>query len=96
MDEARTQLDRMLAVLEEHLGGRDYLLGVRFTIADLNLASILALYKFIGASPADLLDPFPRANAWLNDRCLSRSACKKVMAMEASPADLPHLHSASS
>ena len=95
IDEGRAQLDRMLAVLEEHLRDRYYLLGARFTIADLNLASIMALYKFIGPPLADLLESFPKANAWLNDQCLSRPAFQKVMAMESPPADLPHLRSAS-
>lgn len=94
IDAARADLNRMFAVLEDHLKGRDYLLEERFTIADLNLAAIIALYQFVGTELADLLKPFPKADAWLHQRCLSRPAFNKVMAMGSPPADLPHLQSA--
>ncbi|MFT4560536.1 MAG: glutathione S-transferase [Gammaproteobacteria bacterium] len=61
----------------------DYLLADRFTIADLNLASIISLYKFVGKPLEDLIDPFPRINGWLHDQCLARPAYKKVMARSA-------------
>ena len=54
------------------LSDRNYLLEDRFTLADLNLASIFALYKFIGPALADLLDAYPNVCGWLDDRCLSR------------------------
>ena len=96
IDAARTELDRMLVVLEGALSDRNYFLEDRFTLADLNLASIFALCKFIGPALADLLDAYPNVRGWLDDRCLARPAYKKVMAMEPPPADLLHLHAAAS
>jgi glutathione S-transferase len=96
IDAARTELGRMLVVLEGALSDRNYFLEDRFTLADLNLASIFALCKFIGPALADLLDAYPNVRGWLDDRCLARPAYKKVMAMEPPPADLLHLHAAAS
>nr|WP_255560336.1 glutathione binding-like protein [Reyranella sp. MMS21-HV4-11] len=69
--EAQKMLPKPLAVLNGALEGRDYLLGSTFTVADLNLASILSWAKPIKFDFA----PFPNVNAWL-DRCLSRPAFK--------------------
>ena len=55
--------------------GRDYLLGSSFTVADLNLASILSWSRPIKFDFA----PFPNAGAWL-DRCLARPAYKAARA----------------
>ena len=45
-DDAKTQaemeaLERPFSVLEQHLGSQAYLLGDQFTVADLNVASVL-------------------------------------------------------
>ena len=62
-----------LAVLEGALQGKDYLLGNSFTIADLNVASVLSW-----AIPAKLdMSATPAAQAWLQ-KCLSRDANKKA------------------
>jgi glutathione S-transferase len=67
--QCKTDLERPLSVLEDHLGQRAYLLGERFTVADLNVASVLAWMKL-----ADMdLPPFPRVGDWLT-RCVSRPA----------------------
>jgi glutathione S-transferase len=70
-----------LAVLEKKLaraGAKSpaYLLGDRFTVADLNVASVLA---WVRAAP-DLLAEFPSAAAWL-DLCLGRDAYRRIEAM---------------
>ena len=52
-----------------------YLLGERFTVADLNVASVLA---WVRAAP--LLAEFPLAGAWL-ERCLHRQAYRRLEAM---------------
>ena len=68
-------LKRPLAVLDQALAGRDYLLGAHFTVADLNVASVL-----IWCRPAKLpLLEYPRLEAWLN-RCLERPARKLAQA----------------
>ena len=62
-----------LAVLDAALQGKDYLLGNSFTIADLNVASVLSW-----AIPAKLdVSATPAAQAWLQ-KCLSRDANKKA------------------
>jgi len=63
------------AVLDQALTGREYLLGGDFTVADLNVASVLVWCK-----PARLaLDSYPNLNAWL-ERCLARPARKLAQA----------------
>ena len=58
-----------LAVLERALDGRGWLVGDRFTVADLNVAGVL--------SPSRAADPdlagFPGVSDWL-DRCYARPA----------------------
>src|SRR5271155_2213369 len=62
-----------LAALDGSLQGKDYLLGNSFTIADLNVASVLSW-----AIPAKLdVSATPAAQAWLQ-KCLSRDANKKA------------------
>jgi glutathione S-transferase len=67
--QSRGRLRPPLLVLDAALAGRDYLVDPRFTVADLNLASVLAW-----AGPARLdLAPYPAVAAWLG-RCLDRPA----------------------
>jgi glutathione S-transferase len=63
-------------VLNSHLEGRDYLLGKDFTIADLNVASVLSLGMFIGFD----FSTASKANAWLQ-KCLGRPASQKTRSM---------------
>ena len=72
MQRAIDALKAPLAVLEAALQGKDYLLGNSFTIADLNVASVLSW-----AIPAKLdMSATPTAQVWLQ-KCLSRDATKK-------------------
>lgn len=66
-------LQRPLRRLEAHLDGQDWLMGDRFTVADLMVAECLRY----GAIHKPLLDPFPRVAAWLA-RCQARPACQKM------------------
>jgi len=67
------EMRRPLDVLNNHLEGREWLLDERFTVADLNVASVL-----FWATIARLdLSPWPHAKAWL-ERCLGREAAAKV------------------
>lgn len=69
--QSRSALDRPLGVLEAHLADRAWLLGDRFTIADLNVASVL-----VWARGAKLdMTGFPKVAAWLK-ACMSRPAFK--------------------
>lgn len=67
--ESLAKLERPLDVLERHLDGREHLLGGGFTIADLNVASLLYTAWF---NKIDL-GRWPRIRAWL-DRVLTRPA----------------------
>ena len=68
-------LKKPFAVLDRALTGRDYLLDQGFTVADLNVASVLVWCK-----PARIdLHDFPRLDAWLQ-RCLARPARSKAQA----------------
>jgi len=63
------------AVLDQALAGREYLVADRFTVADLNVASVLTWCK-----PAQVsLDGYPDLDAWLG-RCLARPARKQAQA----------------
>lgn len=69
--QAKADLDRPLGVLEAHLASRDHLLGDRFTVADLNVASVMVWARFGRLD----LTAYPRAAEWLK-RCVSRPAFK--------------------
>lgn len=58
-----------LAVLDRHLAGTGWLVGAGFTVADLNLASVLYGAWMNGFD----FGPFPKVKAWL-DACLTRPA----------------------
>lgn len=63
------KLNRPLKVLEAHLANSAYVLGDRFTVADLNIATVMDLAPQCGIS----LDAWPRVKAW-HERCLARPA----------------------
>lgn len=68
-------LKRPLARLEAHLEGGDWLMGGRFTVADLMVAECLRY----GAIHKPLLAPYPKVAAWLA-RCQARPAFQKMFA----------------
>src|SRR5262249_48326263 len=72
-DDAVRRFGKPLAVLESALAGREYLVGAGFSVADLNVASLLS-----SASLARLdLSAAPRVQAWLG-RCLARPAFERA------------------
>lgn len=75
-DAAEKALARPYGVLEAELEGREYLVGNRFTVADLNVAAVLA---WAAAAPG-LGNAHPRVGDWLR-RCLGRPAYRKVREM---------------
>jgi glutathione S-transferase len=75
-DLARSQatLARVLVVLDAALGTRPYLLGERFTVADLNVSSVLSSAKFGGYDFANV----PRVKDWLG-RNFARPAQRALL-----------------
>lgn len=66
---AIAKLHRPLRVLDDHLATRPWMLGNRFTVADLNVATVMDLAPQCAISLAD----WPHAAAW-HARCLARPA----------------------
>jgi glutathione S-transferase len=71
--DAEAKLAGPLKVLDGALAGRRYLLGNDFTVADLNVASVLSWAR--GAKVP--LGQFPQVERWLGE-CLSRPAVKRA------------------
>ncbi len=71
------KLTAPLKVLDDHLQKSDYLLGKEFTIADLNVASVLSIAQYIQLD----LAPTPKAQKWLQ-QCLERPAHQRAGAMK--------------
>lgn len=70
------------AVLNDALAGSGYLVGGRFTVADINVAEVV---RYAMAAP-ELFSAAPHVKAWL-EACHSREAFKVMMAKrEAEPA----------
>jgi glutathione S-transferase len=74
-DEAAERFKKPLGVLDGALAGRQYLAGPDFTIADLNVASVLSIAPMAGLD----LAAAPNAGAWLG-RCTARPALAKAQA----------------
>ncbi len=68
-----TGLARSLRRLEALLGGQDWLMDARFTVADVMVAECLRY----GTAHAPLLAPWPAVAAWLA-RCQSRPAYRRM------------------
>ena len=83
VEEAARRLGTPLLVLEQHLLGRRYLAGERFTVADICVASVLAWARHLEV----LMAPFPRTADWL-ERCLARPAQQGVRALATNGAEL--------
>ena len=76
-DDAEKQLVQPLQVLDGALGGNAYLLGGHFTVADLNVASILAW-----ARPAQIdMSSFPKMAEWLKN-CAERPAARAARQLQ--------------
>lgn len=66
---AIAKLDRPFKVLDAHLANQEWLMGNRFTVADLNVATVMDLAPQCGIE----LDTWPHVKKWHN-RCLERPA----------------------
>jgi glutathione S-transferase len=79
--QASERLQRPLRALEAHLGTRRWMVGSRFTVADINMAEIL---RYAQSEPG-LLAVHPAVDGWLR-MCQGRPAFASVMARrEAEP-----------
>jgi glutathione S-transferase len=67
------EVRRPLDVLNSHLAKHEYILGARFTVADLNVASVLNWARAGRFSLAE----WPKVDAWLT-RCADRPAAVKA------------------
>jgi glutathione S-transferase len=73
--EARTEIGRLLGLLEQRLDGRRFLLGESFSLVDVALASAVGwIQRAVGVE----LAPFPRVAAWV-PACTDRPACRATM-----------------
>jgi glutathione S-transferase len=70
-------IGKKLAVAEQVFASRDWLVAGRFTVADLNLAAVLARLKELGGRHA-----WPKLSAW-HARCMARPAAQRAFAMRA-------------
>ncbi len=75
-DDAAERFKKPLAVLEGALASRPYLLGDTFTVADLNVAAILAWAPLAGLD----LSAAPKVAAWAG-RAAARPAFQRVQQM---------------
>ena len=66
---ALKKLDRPFKVLDAHLRDRAWLIGDRFTVADLNVAALMSLVPIAGVP----IEGYPALAEWLT-RCLDRPA----------------------
>jgi glutathione S-transferase len=64
-------LEHPMSVLDGHLANREYLIGSSFTVADLNVASVLSF----GAAAKYDFSRYPNVQQWLG-RCMSRPAAR--------------------
>ncbi len=74
VEAARAQLPPYLQLLDRTLQGKEYLVAKRFTVADLNAASVIGLGAFVGVD----FSPYPNLQAWLS-RVQSRPSFAKSM-----------------
>ena len=74
IEAAAQALERPLRVLDGQLAERPHLLGDAFSIADLNVASVLSLAKIVSFELADFLN----VKRWF-DSCLSRPAFTRAL-----------------
>lgn len=70
-EHAWARLQKPFGVLEQTLTDRDYLVGNRFTVADLNVSIVMSLINRLELD----ITRYPNVRAWL-DTCLGRPAAK--------------------
>ncbi|RVT41943.1 glutathione S-transferase family protein [Sphingobium algorifonticola] len=81
---ALRKLSRPFAVLDGWLTDRRYILGDRFTVADLNVAAVLSLVRLCGLP----VEPYPAMSQWLGG-CLDRPAADDYLRLDFKLSRLP-------
>ena len=76
IDQVSKGLVRPLKVLDHALRDSDYLLGEKFSVADLNVAGVMLLLKAVNFD----FDPFQNVSAWI-DKCHARPALERARAL---------------
>jgi glutathione S-transferase len=76
--QAMAKLERPLKVLDAHMAGRTFIMADRFTVADLNVASVLSFANMIQFD----FSPYPALKRWL-EPCLARPALAGARALKA-------------
>ena len=74
VETARSQIGPYLDLLDAALNGHEYLVGNRFTVGDLNTASVIGLAPMVGVD----LSRYANTQAWLN-RVQGRPAFAKSL-----------------
>jgi len=74
IEKARTLIPPYLELLEKSLTRKEYLVGGRFTVADLNVASVVGLAVMVGVD----VSKYGNIQAWLG-RCQARPSFAKSM-----------------
>jgi glutathione S-transferase len=83
VERAKAELAARLAILNDALKGRDYLLGDAFTMGDVNLLTTLLEPWEVSKPGADIHpadERFPALGAWLT-RCMARPSWARVAAL---------------
>lgn len=70
---AAERLTRPVKLIEDHLNNAGYMVGQRFTVADINVAEVLRYAQ----SYVPLMEQFPTLHAWLTD-CQKRPGFQKM------------------
>jgi glutathione S-transferase len=73
-ERAKKEIGEEIAMVDKALEGKDYLLGDKFTFADLAIAGYVPFLARIGAD----LGPYKNVQAWVG-RCTARPAIAKAM-----------------
>jgi glutathione S-transferase len=73
---AREDLERMLAILDRALADRPYLVGGRFTLADLAVCGFVPYLQFVGYD----ISHHPHIQPWV-ERCFSRPAARRGLGL---------------
>ena len=76
-EQAAEALKAPLKVVNDHLSGKEWILGKDFTIADLNVASVMSFAMLVKLD----MSATPAVQAWLQ-KSLSREANKKVRTLK--------------
>lgn len=72
------KLEKPFGVLDQELAEKKYLLGNTYSVADVNVASVLSMAPMVAVD----LTRFPNLKRWL-DVCTARPACTKARALMA-------------